>query len=311
MIIVHPHEPVPEALRGGVVAIGSFDGLHRGHQVILELARKRALDLSCPVIALTFSPHPRRFFSPGSPPFFLTPGDYQFERMATAKIDGVVAMRFDRDMAGHTPEAFIQEILRDQLNARHVVVGHDFHFGHDRAGNPGTIMNCGIPVTAVDLMRDARGEPYSSTRIRQALQIGDISTANRLLGYTWEVRGEVIHGDRRGHELGYPTANVALHETLHPSYGVYAAHVQIEGEPIWRRAAINIGIRPMFEVKTALMEAHILDFNADIYGRILRVIPVRKLRDEARFADIAGLVRQIERDCEQAARILQTSLIAA
>lgn len=305
MIVIQPGQDVPATLRGGVVAIGAFDGLHRGHQVILEVARKRALDLSCPALAMTFAPHPRRFFNTEGPPFLLTPGNLQYERLAVSKIDAVVSLQFDPAMANHTPEAFIDEILRGQLSARHIVVGRDFHFGHNRAGTTATLLQAGIPVTSVDLMMDASNGPYSSTRVRHCLQAGDIGAANAVLGYDWHIQGIVIHGDRRGHSLGYPTANVALHDTIHPGYGVYAAWVQIEEENMWRQAAVNIGIRPMFEAKTALVEAHILDFSAEIYGRALRIMPVQKLRHEARFEDINALIRQIERDCEQARRILR------
>lgn len=306
MIIVPPLHPVPEALRHCVVAIGNFDGVHLGHNVVFELARKRAKDLNAPFVILTFDPHPRLFFRPDSEPFLLTPPTLKFERFQKALADGVVVLPFDRVMADHTPQAFIDEVLVAALDARHVVVGRDFHFGHDRAGTNQTILDAGIPVLAVDVMQDRTGAPYSSTRVREFLKSGDVANANRLLGWNWEIRGVVVPGDQRGRTLGYPTANVNLRDTLHPAYGVYASMVQIEGEAgIWHKAAVNIGVRPMFAVATALLEAHILDFNADLYGKTLRIRPVAKLRDEARFADLDGLVRQIERDCQAARKILE------
>jgi riboflavin kinase / FMN adenylyltransferase len=301
---VHANQPVPSALLGGVVAIGNFDGVHLGHQALFEIARKRALDLSVPFIVLTFAPHPRQFFKPGSAPFLLTPGNMKFERCTALKADGVVILNFDQAMADHTPQAFIAEILKDRLQACHVVVGRDFHFGHDRLGTAETIMDAGIPVTMVDVLCDATNTPYTSTRIRILLQQGDIVTANQLLGWNWFIDGVVVHGDKRGRELGYPTANIALNDTLHPAYGIYAAWVQIEGETILRPAALNIGIRPMFTTKTALLEAHLLNFDGDLYGRHLRVQPVEYLREEARFPDLDSLKIQMQEDCRRAGMIL-------
>lgn len=305
MIIVRPEHPFPDALRGGVVAIGNFDGVHRGHQVLFELARRRAADLSAPLIILTFNPHPRAFFRPETPPFLITPPDLKMERLATTLADATVILHFDTRLATQTPVQFIDTILHDQLGATHVFVGRDFHFGHDRAGTVETIREYGIPVTTIDLMTDHTGNPYSSTRIRAQLQDGHIEDANRLLGWPWEMGGIVIHGDKRGRDLGFPTANITLTGSLVPAHGIYAAAVQIPNDGIWHPSAISLGHRPMFAVEDTLLEVHILGFTGDLYEQPLRVRPARRLRDEMRFDGIPALIAQMQADCNAARMILE------
>jgi riboflavin kinase/FMN adenylyltransferase len=198
----------------------------------------------------------------------------------------------------------VQKILKDGLRATHVVVGEDFRFGQLRKGEAKDIEAAGIPVTSIPGVIAPGGEIYSSSLIRTALRHGEIEAANDMLGWPWEMRGTVIGGDKRGRELGYPTANFALGQTIHPAYGVYAAHVNIEGESEWYDAAINIGIRPMFEIPEAEVESYIFDFNRDIYGKTLRVQPVKRLRSEAKFNSLDELKAQIKIDCEQVLEIL-------
>ncbi len=298
--------PIPSSAQGGVVAIGNFDGVHIGHQAMLETARRRARDLSVPFVVLTFDPHPRRYFRPDAPGFLLTPGEIKYDRLATSKVDTVLSLPFDETLAHQTPEQFIHDILINKLKAQHVFTGRDFHFGHNRAGTPNTIQSCGIDTTQIDLMTDHTGNPYSSTRIRAALQEGHLDDANRLLGWPWEMRGTVIHGDQRGRTLGFPTANILpMSDALIPAHGIYAGTCATRSGTTWYKAAISLGHRPMFAVEGALLEVHLLDFQGDLYGQELRVRFARKLRDEMRFDSLDALITQMAMDCDQTRAILQ------
>lgn len=311
MITVLPDSSIPSALRRGVVAIGNFDGVHIGHQALLAEARTIAQKHACPFVALTFDPHPRRYFRPDTPPFLLTPPEIKGERLGQAGADGVVIMPFNAATAALSPAAFIADILQTRLDARQIVVGDDFHFGHDRAGSAQTIIDAGIPVTTTPLLNDHTGNPYSSTRVRASLQEGHLDDASHLLGWPWEMRGVVIDGDKRGRTLGYPTANIKLVDTLVPAHGVYAASVQIPGETTWRMAAISLGHRPMFAVHDVLLEVYILDWSGDLYGQTLRVRPAQKLRAEMKFPDLAALVTQIGLDVGRARDILKNHAVMA
>lgn len=306
MHIVLPDQTMPETLRRGVVAIGNFDGVHLGHQQLFVAARAHATQVGGPFIVLTFSPHPRAFFRPEGTPFLITSDEAKAEHIAQAGADGLVTLRFDRCLADQTPAAFMAEILRDHLGARAIVVGNDFHFGHNRAGHIDTLRDAGFEVLAIDPVLDPTGLPYSSTRVRAAIGGGDMGLANRLLGWDWDIRATVIHGDKRGRAIGYPTANMVLGDLCAPAYGIYAGWVCAPSitEPSWHRAALSFGRRPLFETSTPLLEAHLLDFNGDLYGQRLRVRLVQKLRDEMAFENIGALTQQIGIDCQQARAIL-------
>ncbi|PZQ46411.1 MAG: riboflavin biosynthesis protein RibF [Micavibrio aeruginosavorus] len=296
---------LPVAAKGALIAIGNFDGVHRGHRALLDEGRRLANAKGLKFGVLTFEPHPRKLFRPDDPPFRITPPSIKYRLIEKAKADFIVSLPFDWDFASQSAEDFVQNILVWGLKAAHVITGVDFRFGQLRKGSLQTIEQAGIPVTAFAAIGDQDGEKFSSTAIRGALRLGDIEEANALLGWEWEIEGEIFRGDRRGHELGYPTANILLGDILHPAYGIYATLVQIEGEEQWRPAATNIGIRPMFEVKTGQVEAHILDFeDRDIYGKTLRVLPVARLRGEAKFASLEALIVQIETDCAQTRSLL-------
>lgn len=287
-----------------VVAIGNFDGVHLGHQALLAAGQNLAVMQNRPLVAVTFEPHPRSFFQSGDAPFRITPEPVKERRLYLAGADRVDVLDFNGVMAALTPAQFIDMIIVGHLNAAHVVVGSDFHFGRDRAGHVDTLQADGrFQVTALTL-ENAGDAPVSSTRIRQALQAGEIEAANALLGWEWEIEGEVQQGDQRGRELGYPTANIPLGDTICPAMGIYAARVL--ADDIWHPAAVNIGIRPMFEVKTPLVEAHILDFKGDLYGQTLRVQPVRRMRGEAKFDTIDALKAQMQADCVQAREIIKS-----
>jgi len=287
----------PEA-QDAIIAIGNFDGVHLGHQYLIKEAAKIAHAQNKKLGVLTFEPHPRQLFQPALPPARITPTVMKQTKLKQQNIDFLFTLPFDWNFASQTAENFIQNILKNSLNAAHIVVGFDFQFGQLRKGNAETIQNAGFSVTSVAAINDDRDETISSSRVRQNLRKGNIDTANQLLGWDWEINGKIFKGDRRGHELGYPTANILLEDTIHPAYGIYACYVQIEGEKGWHMAATNIGIRPMFEVETGQVEAHILDFpDRDIYGKNLRIRPVQFLRGEAKFNSLDDLIVQIEKDC--------------
>lgn len=291
--------------KDAVIAIGNFDGVHLGHRALLAEGRKLADASGKAFGVLTFEPHPRKLFRPDEAAFRITPPAIKHRLLGDCGVDFVVSLDFNWDFASQSADDFVQNILVDALAPSHVIVGFDFHFGQLRKGNAATIEAAGIAVTKFAPAISGMGEKYSSTAVRQALRLGDIAEANAILGWEWEIEGPIFHGDRRGHELGYPTANVLLGDVLHPSYGIYATWVQIEGETEWRPAATNIGIRPMFEVKQGQIEAHILDFeDRDIYGKTLRIKPVKKLRGEAKFASLEALIAQISADCVQTRKTL-------
>lgn len=294
-------EGLPAAAQGAVLAIGNFDGVHRGHRELLRRAAALAKEKSAKTAVLTFEPHPRALFRPDDPPFRLTPAAVKTRKLAECGVDILVSLPFNWDFASQSAERFIDRVLRNGIRPAHIAVGNDFAFGQLRKGTPETLKEAGFGVTVLDLVADDGGDgKFSSSRIRQLLRAGDIAGANEALGWEWEIEGIVVGGDRRGRTIGYPTANVHLGDTLHPAYGVYAALVRIEGEDEWLPSATNIGIRPMFELKVGQVEAHILDFDRDIYGRALRIKPVKRLRGEAKFDSLDALVAQIGQDCADA-----------
>jgi riboflavin kinase / FMN adenylyltransferase len=299
MRVFERYDGLPPDVRGAVLAIGNFDGVHRGHAALLDTARAIAKRERRALAALTFEPHPRAVLRPDDPPARLTPPDLKRARLAAAEVGVLFSLPFDWDMASRPPVDFAREVIRDALGAAHVVVGGDFRFGQMRAGTPFTIRDAGLPLHAVDKVCCAVGAPISASRIRALLRHGDMDAAAELLGWRWELWGQVVHGDARGRTLGYPTANVALGTAVHPAYGVYAGEVLLEREGAWRPAALNIGIRPMFAGPgaVAVAEAHILDWEGDIYGERLRIRPVKRLRGEARFENLETLTAQMARDC--------------
>lgn len=287
-----------------VVAIGNFDGVHRGHAALINHARKIAEAEGLPLVALTFEPHPREFFKPDDAPFRITNEQQKERLLKSLDVTRVDVMDFNTIMANLTAQQFIDMIIVDHLNAAHVVVGSDFHFGKGRAGNVATLQaDKRFTVDGITLQMSGT-EPVSSTRIRNAIQAGDIKTANAMLGWDWEIEGEVAHGDKRGRELGYPTANIPLSNTICPAHGIYAVQVWVNGT--WMGGAASIGLRPMFQVASPLLEVFIFDFQGDLYGKILRVRPVQKLRDEAKFGDLEALKAQMANDCAVARDILKS-----
>ena len=295
----------PVALKGGVVALGNFDGVHRGHQALLADAGKRAKTLGAPLVALTFEPHPRGFFVPDTGPFRLTLPPAKLRLLAQYGVEAVLAQRFDAAFAALSADAFIEDVLLKGLGARHVVCGYDFTFGARRGGNVEFLRQAGtahgIGVTVLEpVMRE--GEIYSSTRIREALRAGMAKEAAELLGHPWEIEGVVELGDQRGRTIGFPTANVALGEHLRPRFGVYAVRALVDGK--WRDAVANLGKRPTFGKLQENFEVHLFDFAGDLYGKTLRVALLDFIRPEMKFAGLDALKAQIAADGEAARRIL-------
>ncbi len=307
MKIFETYTDLPHEAQGAVIAIGNFDGVHRGHMVVLNEARKKAESLGVPLGLMTFEPHPQRLFRPGDPPFRITSFPVKIRRLEQSCVDLLFSVTFDWDFASMSAEQFIETIIKNGLKPAHIVIGDDFHFGQLRKGNIDMLREAGFDVTVVKEQATDSGARFSSSLVRNALQAGDIGAANFLLGWKWEVQEKVVHGEKIGRTIGYPTANLPLADTIHPAYGVYAAYIKIieDGKDAnWLPSVINIGIRPMFKISTGQLEAHIFDFDRDIYGKHLRVRPVKRLRGEAKFATLERLAEQIARDCEEAKKIL-------
>ncbi len=297
---------VPAQLRGGIVALGNFDGFHLGHQAVVGRAVARARAEGRPALVATFDPHPVRFFSPDAPPFRLTTLDQRARLFAAAGADAMVVFRFDAALAALSAEAFIAERLAGLLGAAGVVTGEDFTFGRGRGGNVDLLRTLGpahgIAAEAVApvMLGD---EPVSSSRIRAALQAGDCAAAARLLTRPFAIAGEVRHGAKLGRTIGYPTANLDLGSYLRPAYGIYAVRGRLPGGRIVGGAA-NLGIRPSFDPPVELLEPYFFDFSGDLYGQTIEVELIAYLRPEARFDTLDALVAQMDRDCAAARAIL-------
>jgi riboflavin kinase/FMN adenylyltransferase len=299
---------VPPAWKGGAVALGNFDGVHHGHQALLRQTVEHAIALSAPVVALTFEPHPRRFFVPDTGPFRLTLPPAKRRLLEHYGVQAVLEQRFDQAFAALSAEAFVDEVLLSGLGARHVVCGYDFTFGARRGGNVEKLRKRGrekgFGVTVLDpVMRE--GEIYSSTRIREALRAGWASEAAGLLGHAWEIEGVVEQGDQRGRTIGFPTANVALGEHLRPRFGVYAVRALVEGA--WRNGVANLGRRPTVGKLQENFEVHLFDFSGDLYGQTLRVALIDFIRPEMKFSGLDQLKAQIAADGQTARTLLAAS----
>ncbi|WP_029011009.1 bifunctional riboflavin kinase/FAD synthetase [Azospirillum halopraeferens] len=297
---------LPDGARGAVVALGNFDGVHRGHRAVIAAAQAHARALGVPAGVLTFEPHPRSVFRPDDPPFRLTPFRVRTRYLEELGVDLLFVVHFD-DRFRHTPaEGFVTEALVDGLGIRHAVCGWDFLFGHGRAGDVALLERLGkdhgFGVTTVGPVTDPEGGVYSSTRVRDALVHGRPREAAHILGHHWEVEGRVEHGDRRGRTIGFPTANVELGEYLRPAFGVYAvqAGVDLGRETVWHDGVANLGRRPTVGGLVERLEVHLFDFAGDLYGQHLRVRLIDFLRPERRFADLDALKAQIALDAAAA-----------
>ncbi len=293
--------PAPAHLRGAVVALGNFDGFHLGHQAVVGRAVERARDEGRPAIVATFDPHPVRFFRPDAPPFRLTTLDQRERLFGRAGADAMLVFGFDERLAAMGAREFVDVALKEWLGAAAVVTGEDFTFARGREGSAASLPSLGMPAEAVaPVLLD--GRPVSSSRVREFLRSGEPEAAARLLTRPFAVEGAVQHGDKRGRELGYPTANMELGKYLRPRYGVYAVRGRLPDGRVVSGAA-NLGVRPQFEEKE-LLESFFFEFNGDLYGRCLEVELVSFLRPEARFDGLDALRSQMEADCAEARRRL-------
>ncbi|WP_166042543.1 bifunctional riboflavin kinase/FAD synthetase [Sphingosinicella sp. YJ22] len=300
---------VPDAYRNGIVALGNFDGFHRGHQAVVGRAVERARAEGRPALVATFDPHPVRYFKPDAPPFRLTTLGQRERLFAAAGADAMLVFRFDRDLASVTAEDFVADWLAGRIGAAGVVTGEDFTFGRGRGGNVEVLRDLaarhGMSMDAVGPV-EADGEPVSSSRIRDALRDGDLATATRLLTRPFAIEGIVEHGDKRGRQLGYPTANMSLGKYLRPRFGIYAVRGRLpDGELV--DGVASLGIRPTFDPPKELLEPHFLDWTSDLYGRRIEVELHAYLRPELKFDDLDALTAQMREDEAQTRAILDQS----
>ncbi len=287
--------------RGASAAMGNFDGVHRGHRSVIDLARRP----EAPLGVVTFEPHPRRFFAPEAPPFRLMNAASRAHRLEKVGVDLLFALPFDRTLAGLEPEAFAGDILAEGLGLSHVVVGGDFRFGKARAGDVAALQafgeRFGFAVTVAPMLAGDEGR-VSSTAIREALERGEPEAAARMLGHWHRIDGVVSHGCKRGRDLGFPTANLVLEDLLLPKFGVYAVEVDVLDGPQAGRyeGAASLGVRPTFGVNAPNLEVYLFDFSGDLYGRELSVALVSFLRGEENFTDVSALIDQMHADCDLA-----------
>lgn len=285
----------PEATHA-VVALGNFDGIHKGHQAIIQKTKEIAAAENTASAVMTFEPHPREFFHQHTQ-FRLTSATQKANLLAELGIDYLFEIAFSEDFAALSATVFIDKILVNSLAASHVVIGHDFIFGKNRSGNHDTLASHAqqrYRITKLDAIGEGH-DIFSSSVIRKAIESGDLSKANYMLGRAFSLQGTVMEGKRMGRELGFPTANLALGNHVIPAFGVYAGYVHYQGQAL--KAAINIGIRPSFSDSNALLEAHILDHTLDLYGKEIEVSLVEYIRQEHRFESLEALKEQIAKDC--------------
>nr|WP_171955400.1 bifunctional riboflavin kinase/FAD synthetase [Novosphingobium sp. NDB2Meth1] len=306
MMRLHASEPMPEALRGGVIALGNFDGFHLGHQAVAGEAVRWARAEGRPAIIATFDPHPVRHFKPDAAPFRLTTLDQREALFKAAGADAMLVFAFDGTLAGTTADSFVRDLLVGRLGAAAVVTGEDFTFGKARGGNIQVLRDvgaeAGLQTRAVGpVLLD--GEVVSSSRIREALIAGDPQEAARLLTRPFAIKGPVQHGDKVGRTINFPTANLDIGTYLRPRYGIYAVTGHLPDGRVLKGAA-NIGIRPTFDPPKELLEPHFFDFSGDLYGQEIEVAFHHFLRGEAKFDSLDALVAQMGRDCDEAKRLL-------
>ena len=302
-------QPIPESLRGAIVALGNFDGFHLGHQAVVGRAVQRGAHERRPVIVATFDPHPVRHFRPDTPPFRLTSLDQRQRLFAAAGADAMLVFAFDAALAATTAEDFVGDLLARQIGASGVVTGEDFTFGRARGGNAEVLRELGrtrgiVAETVGAVALD--GGPVSSSRIRQALKAGDPGTATRLLTRPFAVEGVVIHGDKRGRALGWPTANVELGPYQRPAYGIYAVRMRLD-DGSEHDGVASLGVRPMFDPPRELLEAVLFDWDGDLYGRTIEIALMHYLRPEAKFDSLDALKAQMDQDAARARALLSPS----
>ena len=309
MFVVSPTQELPHALRGGVVAIGNFDGVHRGHQALLARTKAIARSEGKPWGVVTFEPHPRSFFRPAQPVFRLTPEPLKLRLLAGMGAGFASVAPFNAELSSLSAEDFIAQELVQKLGVTHVVAGFDFHFGAGRKGHAETLRAAGLTVDVVEEVTDEKAGhlAFSSSNIRNALRQGQMRQAAQELGYNWIVSGTVVPGDQRGRTIGFPTANIVVEVGVEPARGIYATMVHEAGKPtpMWMGAGY-FGDRPTFNTNRTFLEVYLLDQTLDLYGRELMVSFVELIRPDQSFTSVDALVAQMRNDCDMARKILTT-----
>jgi len=301
---VDPHD------RSASAAIGNFDGVHLGHQAVIDIARKKAVELDAPLGVLTFEPHPRQYFAPDAPAFRLMSAETRANRLQKLGIEKLYELSFNDTLSQLTAEEFARDVIKDGLGLKHVVIGADFHFGKGRSGNAEILAEfgkeMGFGVTIANLVEVADGQEISSTAIRNALNEGRPADAVKMLGHWHRIDGEVIRGDQRGRLLGFPTANMSITGLHPPKFGVYVVKIDVLTGPFAGsyNGAASMGTRPMFGENLPNLETYIFDFKGDIYGAHVSVALIEYLRPEAKFDSVDALIAQMNADCDQAREIL-------
>ena len=310
MRIYHHYSELPEDYRNGSIAIGNFDGLHRGHCEVINRAGTFAHKRGVPWGVLTFEPHPRTLFKQNDPPFRLTSFETKARYIQSMGVEFVVVVNFDKDFASVTADEFVEKVLVQSFEASYVVSGFNFVFGHNRTGNTRFLQTkgeqFGFGTSSIKQVLDENGEIISSTRIRKLLIAGDTCKANKLIGRYFEIEGRVLPGDKRGRTIGFPTANVELGDRIKPAIGVYVIQACIDqgAATVWYDGIANLGYRPTFNGNKCLLETHLFDFEGNIYNKNLRVALIEFIRPEQKFNGIDKLQSQIKKDCAQAKFIL-------
>ncbi len=295
--VIRDNTPASAIPRGAAVAMGNFDGVHRGHRAVIGACLEMARSRGKPAFAVTFEPHPRAFFNPQNPEFWLADINGKLRLLAGTGLDGVVLLGFDAKRAATPADAFIHDELVGRLGVSGIAVGYNFHFGKGRVGSP-SLLASELPKLGIEVdvqpHVDVGDLPVSSSAIRVALSEGRIQDATAMLTAPWFVTGEVIHGDKRGRELGYPTANLRLSPTCGLKHGIYAVRVEVGGRRI--DGVANFGRRPTFDNGAPLLEVFLFDFKGDLYGQTLDVAFIDFIRPEAKFDSIAALITQMDDD---------------
>lgn len=306
MLIFDTSSPPPKAMQGAVVALGNFDGVHLGHQVVLQMAKDKARKHNKPFGVVTFEPHPRSIFSPADAPFRITPAATKRRILAEFGVDVCFEIPFTYEFSKLSAQDFVEELLLKKLGISHAVAGHDFVFGHKRGGTMNLLKDMmkkhRLAVDEIAPVTDAAHVLWSSTRIRENLAKGEPKDAALALGRHFEIEGEVLRGAQRGRTLGFPTANMGLGEFLRPRFGVYAVRVMVKGQK--HDGVTNIGVRPTVDGERESLETHIFDFVGDLYGQSIRVALLDFIRPEQRFDGLEALKNQINQDCLVAKRLL-------
>ncbi|WP_312821205.1 bifunctional riboflavin kinase/FAD synthetase [Brevundimonas sp.] len=305
--VIRDWRGLSDDLKGAAVAVGAFDGVHRGHQAVIGSAREAAQRLGVPLGVVSFHPHPRRLFQPDAAPFGLMTPDQMARALDGLGVDRLYLLPFDREMAGLSDEEFARQVLSEGLGIRHAAVGFDFTFGKGRSGSPDLLtkygQSLGFTVSVTERRDDADGLKLSSSAVREALKAGDMARATAILGRPFAIEGEVIHGDKRGRTIGVPTANIAMPGYMRPAYGVYATRTRLADGRVVKGVA-NLGIRPMYEIEDPLVEVWLFDFDESLYGQVVETELVAFLRGEMKFDCLDALKVQIEDDAAKARAIL-------